>query len=164
MAEDPRFAMLVTIRDYAHERLTASDEFDGLSMRHAHVYLEFVERMAPALTGRDARSVSDRYELDHDNIRAALDWCVAHGEVEMAMRLVVSTWRFWQRRGHLVEARRRADAVLAMPGVDDQPAVLRAGTLQRGGQHRVLAGGRTRLVSLLHRGDSKRPRSRATSD
>jgi predicted ATPase/class 3 adenylate cyclase len=123
-AEDPRFAMLVTIRDYAHERLAASDEFESLSRRHADVYLEFVESMAPGLTGPDSREVSDRFELDHDNIRAALDWTVAHDDVEIAMRLVVATWRFWQRRGHLDEARRRIDLVLALPGVGDQSDVL----------------------------------------
>jgi predicted ATPase/class 3 adenylate cyclase len=126
MAEDPRFAMLVTIRDYAHERLAASDEFDALARRHAQVYLEFAERMAPGLTGRDAREIADRFELDHDNIRAALDWSVATGDTDMALRLVIASWRFWQRRGHLVEARRRVDTVLAMPGVDGQPATLRS--------------------------------------
>ena len=119
-AADPRFAMLVTIRDYAHERLESSDEFDGLARRHAQVYVEFAERMAPALTGEDARAASDRFELDHDNIRAALDWAVAKGEVEIALRFVVATWRFWQRRGYLVEARRRSEAVFAMPGLSEQ--------------------------------------------
>ena len=126
MAEDPRFAMLVTIRDYAHERLTASPEFDELARRHAKVYLEFVEGLAPGLTGPDARAVSDRFELDHENIRAALDWAVAHDEVEIALRIVVATWRFWQRRGHLEEARRRIDLVLSLPGVADQNDALKA--------------------------------------
>jgi predicted ATPase/class 3 adenylate cyclase len=126
MADDPRFAMLVTIRDYAQERLTAAQEFDGLARRHARVYLEFAESMAAGLTGPRSREVADRFELDHDNIRAALDWAVAAGEAEIAMRLAAAVWRFWQRRGHLEEARRRLDTVLAMPGVKDQPAELRA--------------------------------------
>jgi predicted ATPase/class 3 adenylate cyclase len=126
MAEDPRFAMLVTIRDYARERLDDSNESDGLARRHAAVYLAAAESMAPLLTGAQGREVADRLELDHDNIRAALDWVVANGETEIALRYVVASWRFWQRRGHLDEARRRMDTVLAMPGVADQPAELRA--------------------------------------
>jgi hypothetical protein len=82
--------------------------------------------MAPGLTGQRSRDVADRFELDHDNIRAALDWAVANGEVEIALRLIVAMWRFWQRRGHLDEARRRCDGVLAMPGIEKQPADLRA--------------------------------------
>ena len=126
MAEDPRFAMLVTIRDYAHERLAASDELDSLARRHALVYLEFAEREGPGLTGPKSREVTGRFELDHDNIRAALDWAVAHNESEIALRLIVATWRFWQRGGHLIEARRRIDAVMALPGVADQSDELQA--------------------------------------
>ncbi len=124
MAADPRFAMLATIRDYAHERLGASDEFETVARRHAKVYLEFAETLAPSLTGADSRDLSDRFELDHDNVRAALDWAVARGETEIALRFVIATWRFWQRRGHLVEARRRVDTVLALPGVSDQNDIL----------------------------------------
>ena len=47
--EDPRFAMLVTIRDYAHERLTASTatSLDAIARRHAIAYLDFVEASHP---------------------------------------------------------------------------------------------------------------------
>lgn len=118
--DDPRFAMLVTIRDYAHERLDASADLEALARRHALVYLEFVESIAPALTGADGRRAIDRVEVDHDNVRAALEWAVAGNETAIALRFIVATWRFWQRRGHLVEARRRVDAVVAMPGVAEQ--------------------------------------------
>jgi predicted ATPase/class 3 adenylate cyclase len=126
MSDDPRFAMLVTIRDYAHERLAASAEFDSLARRHATVYLDTAEALSARMTGSESRAAADRFELDHDNIRAALDWATGHDEAEIALRFVVATWRFWQRRGHLIEARRRIDAVLAMPGVSEQPADLRA--------------------------------------
>ena len=41
----------------------------------------------------------DRLELDHDNFRAALDWCVAQNDAERANGLAASLWRFWQMRG-----------------------------------------------------------------
>jgi predicted ATPase/class 3 adenylate cyclase len=125
-AEDPRFAMLVTIRDYAHERLEGASDFEALARRHAHVYLALAESLAPGLTGPDSRATSDRFEADTDNIRAAIDWSVTATETELAMRLVIATWRFWQRRGHLDEARRRVDAVLSMPGVSLQSDELQA--------------------------------------
>ena len=126
--EDPRFAMLVTIRDYARERLGTSTatSLDGIARRHAIAYLDFAESLAPQLTGPDARAVSDRFETDHDNIRAALEWAIASNEAEIALRFVVATWRFWQRRGHLDEARRRIDTVFAMPGVASQSDELQA--------------------------------------
>ena len=123
-SEDPRFAMLVTIRDYAHERLASGPEYEELARRHAHTYLALVERLAPEMIGRKAREVTDRLESDHDNLRAALDWAVQRGEVEFALRFVIAVWRLWQTRGHINEARARVDLILALPGVADQPAGL----------------------------------------
>ncbi|MGI8928948.1 MAG: ATP-binding protein [Candidatus Limnocylindrales bacterium] len=119
--EDPRFSMLVTIRDYAHERLSAGQEYEELARRHAQAYLALVESHSSELIGRRAREVADRLETDHDNLRAALDWAVEHTEVEFALRFVVAVWRFWQTRGHLLEARERVDRILSLPGVADQP-------------------------------------------
>ena len=119
--DDPRFAMLVTIRDYAHERLVATEEFEELARRHAETYLAVVEDAAPHLTGPDAGRLSDRLEVDHDNLRAAIEWSIARKDVRYALRFVTAVWRFWQTRGHLTEARARIDTVLSLPGLDDQP-------------------------------------------
>ena len=102
-----------------------------------------------ACTGPNARDVSDRFELDHDNIRAALDWAVVQGEAEIAMRLIIATWRFWQRRGHLDEARRRVDAVLALPGVVRSGRRAAGAGFRGGRRHHVLAGGCARDVRVL---------------
>jgi predicted ATPase/class 3 adenylate cyclase len=131
--EDPRFAMLATIRDYAHERLAASAEYDELARRHANAYLALIEGVASELTGRRARELTDRLETDHDNLRVALDWAVERGEVAYCLRFIIAVWRFWQTRGHLNEARQRVDAILSIPGVDDQPAELLSRALAAGG-------------------------------
>ena len=118
--EDPRFTMLTTIRDYAHERLRQGGEYEGLARKHATAYLALLESVSPELTGVNAREVADRLEADHDNLRAALDWTIETGEVTLALRFMVAVWRFWQTRGHLDEARTRVDQVLALPGVADE--------------------------------------------
>ncbi len=120
--EDPRFAMLVTIRDYAHERLASGPEYEELARRHAQTYLALVESLEPELIGPQAREVTDRLESDHDNLRDALDWAVERGEAEFALRFIIAVWRFWQTRGHLSEARMRVDLILALPGISDQQA------------------------------------------
>ncbi len=124
--EDPRFAMLATIRDYAHERLSQSDEADAIAQRHAETYLELIEGVGESVLGSDGRRVTDRLELDHDNLRSALDWFVFRDQLTQALRFVAAVWRFWQVRGHLDEARRRVDAILALPGIADRPADLLA--------------------------------------
>jgi tetratricopeptide (TPR) repeat protein len=115
---DVRVQMLETIREYALERLAASDEAEAVRERHARSFLELVRGGgSPTARTDEARGGwLDRLEDDHDNIRAALEWFMARGDADCAADLVHGVWRFWQQRGHLVEGRRRIDQVLAMAG------------------------------------------------
>jgi predicted ATPase/class 3 adenylate cyclase len=124
--EEPRFAMLATIREYAQERLAASGEHDAIRRRHAETYLAVVEGCAGQLTGPAGASWLDRLQADADNLRAALDWAVEMDEAERALRFLAAIWRFWQIRGHLHEAAERVARVMAMPGLADQPPELLA--------------------------------------
>lgn len=119
--EEPRLLMLQTIREYASERLQKSGEADLVRDRHADAFCSLASTAAPNLFGDDQKAWLDRLELDHDNFRAALDWCVARNDVERAMGLAASFWRFWQMRGHLHEGRARLETILAIPGSDHNP-------------------------------------------
>jgi predicted ATPase/class 3 adenylate cyclase len=112
----PRFRMLHVIREYAMGCLEEAGQSPDLHRRHLEVYVELAEMVAPELLRSNRKQWLDVMEADHDNLRTALDWALANGEVDLALRLVASSWRFWQARGHLHEARRRVDATLAMPG------------------------------------------------
>ena len=112
---EPRFRMLVTIRDFALEKLDTSGEHDELRHRHCVAYVELAERAQPELQGMDQKRWLDRVELEHDNFRAALEYAMSGGHGEEASRLVLALWRFWQVRGYLREGRLWADRVLAMP-------------------------------------------------
>ena len=111
---EPRFAMLVTIREYALERLDTGTEADAVRRRHAETYLELTAQTQPQLSGPKQRALLDRLERDHDNLRAATEWAIAH-DPAIAMRLVGSLWRFWHMRGHLHEAQAVVERVLALP-------------------------------------------------
>ena len=113
-----RFRMLHVIQEFALERLTESGEAAALARRHLETYAAYVESVAPELLGRDRRMWLDVLEQDQDNLRAALDWAVESGESDLAFRLSSAAWRLWQARGHLHEARRRLDEVLALEGGD----------------------------------------------
>jgi predicted ATPase/class 3 adenylate cyclase len=110
---EPRFQMLETIREFATEMLTARGEQPEMERRHAAWYLAFARRAAPELAGSDQRAWLGRLEQAHDNIRAILDRAVATGDAETAIGLAFACWRFWQKRGHLDEARRRLDVMEA---------------------------------------------------
>jgi predicted ATPase/class 3 adenylate cyclase len=117
-APDPRFTMLVTIRDYAVERLAEAGDLAGRRDRHLATFLALAEDSAPHLTAPDARAWLDRLALEHDNLRAALDHALDAGDDARAQRLAAALWRFWQIRGHLHEAQARLERILTTPGAE----------------------------------------------
>ncbi len=125
-AGSPRCAMLATIREYADERLAASQEAETIARRHAEAYLALAEDAAPHLLGTQGQPWNDRLEREHDNLRAALDWIVRTDEGQLGLRMVAALWRFWQVRGHLIEGHERTHRVLALPSAPAQEAALRA--------------------------------------
>ena len=113
--EEPRLIMLQTIREFAAERLDASADAGHVRDRHVDAYCALAAAAAPKLFGEERKDWLDRLERDHDNFRAAFDWCATSGDADRAMNLAASFWRFWQMRGHLHEGRTRLESILAMP-------------------------------------------------
>jgi len=107
-----RFWMLETIREYASERLNDSSEMQGLHHLHAEHFLSFVEA-AEAHLAAYSTDWLDRVSLEHDNIRAALDWLEASGDTQAVLRMTSAVAEFWNIRGHIEEGRRRLQAALA---------------------------------------------------
>ena len=115
---EPRFGLLETIREYALERLEAEGELDDLRRRHAERYLELVLAAEPELTRANQALWLDRLDEENDNIRAALTWTIASGEVELGLQLAGALVRFWSTRGLMGEGRRwLAEALAASEGV-----------------------------------------------
>ena len=116
-----RFRMLDTIREFAAEQLVARDEREEIERRHTVTFLAEVETLRPLLAGDDQRRWLGRLERDHDNIRAVLDRAVAAADAPSAIGLGFAMWRYWQKRGHLAEARRRLQAMADAPWSHDDP-------------------------------------------
>ena len=130
--DEPRLLMLQTIRDFAFERLDHSPDVREVRDRHADAYCALAEAAAPNVFGQQQKAWLDKLERDHDNFRAAFDWCAVNGDAERAMKLAASFWRFWQMRGHLHEGRVRLETILAMPASPQFRAV-RARALEAAG-------------------------------
>ncbi|HYN88793.1 MAG TPA: tetratricopeptide repeat protein [Ardenticatenaceae bacterium] len=113
---EPRFAMLETIREYAHEKLVESGEDAAIHQRHLAFFLQLAEETERQR--RSARQVTllNQLELEHDNLRVALQWALQQGHVESALRLGGALAWFWEIRGYLSEGRRWLDAALDQPG------------------------------------------------
>lgn len=131
---EPRFIMLETFREYGLELLAAMREADDLRTRHARYYLAFAEEAAGHLYSPTMGLWLDRLEQDHDNLRAALRWCIDGQRAEMGLRLAGALWSFWYIRGYATEGRAQLAALLALPeaaavGAPRAEALLGAGQL-----------------------------------
>ena len=104
VAGEARFRMLETIRAFAAEQLAASGEADTIGERHARAFLALAREAADgARPGSEQRTWLDRLDIEHDNLRAALEWATARPDPDVAIPLGL-----------------RALAVLAEAGLPDR--------------------------------------------
>jgi predicted ATPase/DNA-binding SARP family transcriptional activator len=104
-AGDGRFDMHELIRQYAANHMAAAGEAEATQGRHLHAMLALAQQAEPQLTGPEQQQWLERLEREHNNLRAALTWGLAHGQIEAAARLGGALWRFWWRRDYLREGR-----------------------------------------------------------
>jgi len=105
--EEPRFAMLETIREYALESLEALGETEAARRAHAAYFLQLAEEAEQGMAGPRQAVLLERLEQEHDNLRAAMQWSLeqAGDEREMALRLGGALLSFWYIRGYFSEGR-----------------------------------------------------------
>lgn len=134
-----RFVMLETIRAYASERLDTCGELPGARKRYASYFLDLAERAEGGLRGAEQLAWLDRLEIEHDNLRVALQLSISSGnpdEVRTALGIAGALWRFWLVRGYGREGLGYLQEALgADPGLveDDKAASLRAKALNGAG-------------------------------
>ncbi|HCC56099.1 MAG TPA: hypothetical protein DEQ47_02335 [Solibacterales bacterium] len=129
---DARFEMLETIREYGLERLDASGDAPSTRRAHAAYCLVLAEESAVEIGHPEQRAWTERFSLERDNLRAALDWLIEAGNAEWSMRLANALFYSWHNHGHSMEGRRRFSAILRLPGAAG-PARLRAKALYSAG-------------------------------
>ena len=106
--EAPRFRMLETVREYAGELLAQGQERDTRDA-HAQVFWRRVEHL-PRPPAAPNRAGLDLLELEHDNLRAALDHLSAT-DPDTGLRMANRLAGFWSIRGYFSEGRRRLAAL-----------------------------------------------------
>jgi predicted ATPase len=116
---ETRFFMLSTIREYALERLAESPDESGTRRAHAAYYLVLAEEGAE--DGVAHPEWLDRFEIEHDNFRLALDCLIKTGDAEWALRLGAALFRFWETREYLTEGRDSIARLLALEGTAARP-------------------------------------------
>jgi predicted ATPase/DNA-binding SARP family transcriptional activator len=129
-----RFELLETVREYALDRLATTGEQESVRRDHARHFAEAVEGGERGVESAEIGSWLDRLDADRENIRAAIACAVANGDAATALTLCANVWRYWERRGHLSEARETLASALAS---GDGPPSLRQRSLNGAG---ALAG------------------------
>lgn len=117
----PRYAMLETVREFAAEHLRATGQADSVHAAHAAAFRRRADGLArpPLWPGRAGL---DLLESEHDNFRAALDWCRDH-DPSAGLRLANRLTAFWSARGHFSEGRRRLGELLDLVPADDPGSI-----------------------------------------
>jgi predicted ATPase/DNA-binding XRE family transcriptional regulator len=114
LADERRFGMLETIREYGLERLVEAGEEDDARGRHLAWSIDLAERAEPELLGAEQHLWYSRLEIEHDNLRVALGWAIERGDAQAALRLCVALYRFWANHGLYEEGRRWLERSLAL--------------------------------------------------
>jgi predicted ATPase/DNA-binding XRE family transcriptional regulator len=151
--DEARYSMLETLREYAREKLEAAEETVAARERHFEFFYHLARKAR--LYGHEKQVWLDRVEADYDNIRAAVNWALAHRDndsaqpyIEEAIELVLALTDFFWFRGFTVQAREWMDLFLAI----EMPATpLRALLLQKSGWYARTSGDFKKADILLHR-------------
>ena len=113
-----RYAMLETLREYGHGQLIAQGELQLMRDRHADALLALAERAESCLRGPENEMWLGRLEMEHDNLRSALEWLLQCRDLHRSQRLGGALVEFWHARGHFVEARNLLERIIDLGGED----------------------------------------------
>ena len=127
-----RYRLMDTIRQYGHGKLDEIGQVQAISERHREFYLDLAERAAPQLRGANGAVWMARLANEHDNIRTALSWSLAAGDIAKLARLALALGWFWYLRCFFREGRRWFDA--ALTGLKSQSLETRARLLIGAGE------------------------------
>ncbi len=115
-----RYRLLETVRDYARAKLVEAGEADAARRQHGSFFLRLVEDAEPELRAAHQVAWLDRLEVEHDNLRAALEWFLGLESGEAGSRMAVALAGYWHGRGYLSEGREWLERALKH-GARDAP-------------------------------------------
>ena len=128
-----RFTMLQVIREYALERLNASDDADRVRSAHADFFAAAASELSSVLRRDGSQGVIDRYLADEENFRAALMRASTAGDAERLVQMSLGMWSFWWIRGSFQEGLSYLDQARAViaerPALDQAHAAFVSGIL-----------------------------------
>ena len=106
-----RYRLLDTIAEFGQGKLRGRGNERALRRRHRAWYAALAARQE-AFGPHRAEWIA-ALDADHENLRAALRFCLAEpGEAAAGAQIACDLWRYWETHGHLTEGRRILAALL----------------------------------------------------
>ncbi|HVU91606.1 MAG TPA: tetratricopeptide repeat protein, partial [Jatrophihabitans sp.] len=168
-AAQARFAMLMSLREFAAEQLDAAGEVGPTRDRHAAYFAGLAAGWERAIGGGGETEAWLAVAEARADLLVALEHARARGTARPAMRLLAALAWYWYTHGYLAEAAPLRDLLATVPDGPDGPAAdaddadeadardalrLGAGIVTFGlGEH---AAARQHLTAVLAAGDPRR--------
>ena len=119
---EARYRLLESIRQYARDRLLETGYVETIRNLHLDYFARFAQEANSQLIGPAQRAWARRLGIEHDNLRAALDWALTN-EPDTALEIAGDLALFWSRSGFagggirwLRDALARVDALPPLEG------------------------------------------------
>jgi len=118
---EPRLRMLESIGDFAAERLAEAGQADVLRARHASYFRALAVREDEVLRAGDPEEGPvSVLAADIGNLRAAVEYGLAAGDVQLVREITAALRMYWVVRGFYTEARTWLDRALALDDTRDR--------------------------------------------
>jgi len=114
-SRETRYRMLETIRQYAREKLAESGESDVVCGQHLDFFLSIALRFEREVHGPEVFSWMKRVDVEHDNLREAMNWAGESGQSQLGLRLGFALHYYWLTHGYWSLGRESLERLLARP-------------------------------------------------
>lgn len=101
-----RFYLLETVRELAIEQLLEAGETVDTWDRHLAFQDVLMATAWERFWTADMPVWLDLVDLEHDNLRTAIEHAIGSGDVDAGLRIAARLWPFWDLRGHHLEGER----------------------------------------------------------
>ncbi len=121
---EPRFYMLETIHEYAHEKLAESGEVEEIRQLHAEYFASLAAEAEQELYGPRQGYWLDKLRVEYDNLRTAMGRSLGGADVLLGFQIIGALRYFWYSDGLIAEGLRWIERALEYKG--EIPMAIRA--------------------------------------
>lgn len=111
--DEPRFAMLETLRQYARDRAEEAGELAEARDRRSDYFFAMIRAARPRLRSGDQQRALNQLEDNSGNLRSVFRWALHSGHAGDAADAAWILWHYWWLRDRFEEGMRVMDDILA---------------------------------------------------